>query len=113
MFSLESPLYDSDEYTQYTISQYKEENHPKLSQICNYRNYSKGPKNECETAVVNEQSVFEPLKFYCIYMNGPKKQQQKIVWALITLSFGFSGSMFVNINISDSSICLWFLRSAL
>ena len=27
---------------------------------------AKGLKNEFETAVVNESSVFEPLKFYCI-----------------------------------------------
>ena len=27
---------------------------------------SKGLKKEFETAVVNEPSVFEPLKFYCI-----------------------------------------------
>ena len=27
--------------------------------------FSKGLKNEFETAVVNEPSVFEPLKFYC------------------------------------------------
>ena len=26
---------------------------------------SKGPKNEFETAVVNEPSVLEPLKFHC------------------------------------------------
>ena len=26
---------------------------------------SKGPKNEFETVVVNEPSVFEPPKFYC------------------------------------------------
>ena len=58
MFSLESPQRgDFNEYTQYIISQYKKENHP---------NCSKGPKNEFETAVVNEPSVFEPLKFYCI-----------------------------------------------
>ena len=43
------------------------ENHPKLSQICNYGICSKGHKNEFETAVVNEPSVFKPLKFYCIY----------------------------------------------
>ena len=43
----------------------KKENHPKSSQICNYRICSKGPKNKFETAVVNEPSVFEPLKFYC------------------------------------------------
>ena len=42
------------------------EKHPKLSQICSYGLFSKGLKNEFETAVVNEPSVFEPLKFYCI-----------------------------------------------
>ena len=40
--------------------------HPKLSKICNYGICSKGSKNECELAVVNEPSVFEPLNFYCI-----------------------------------------------
>ena len=66
MFSLESPQGgDSNEYTQYTIFQYKKENIPTLSQICNYGIYSKGLKNELETAMVNEPSVFEPLKFYC------------------------------------------------
>ena len=39
-------------------------NHLKLSQICNYGICSNGPKKEFETAVVNEPSVFEPLKFY-------------------------------------------------
>ena len=77
MFSLASPHRgDSNEYTQYTITQYKKANNPKLSQICNYGICSKGrvpksatmefvPKNEFEPAVVNEPSVFEPLKFYC------------------------------------------------
>ena len=63
MFSLESPHRgDSNEYTQYTVTQ----NHPKLSQICKYEICSKGPKNEFETAKVNESSVFEPLKFHCM-----------------------------------------------
>ena len=31
--------------------------------------FSKGLKNEFETAVVNEPLVFEPLKFYCIYIH--------------------------------------------
>ena len=31
---------------------------------------SKGLKKEFETAVVNEPSEFEPLKFYCIWMMG-------------------------------------------
>ena len=78
MFSLESPQRgDSNEYTQYTIFQYKKENIPKLSQICNYGIFSKGLKNEFETAVVNEPSVFEPLKFYCSWFVG----------------FGFHGSL--------------------
>ena len=51
---------------QYTTSQYKKANNPKLSQICNYGICSKGPKKEFEPAVVKEPSVFEPLKFYCI-----------------------------------------------
>ena len=67
MFLLESPQRgDSNKNTQYSISQYKK-NPPKLSQICNYVICSKRPKNEFETAVVNEPSVFEPLKFYCIW----------------------------------------------
>ena len=67
MFSLESPHRgDSNEYTKHTIfSMYK-----KISLI-----YSKsaavgffceGFEDEFETAVVNEQSVFEPLQFFCI-----------------------------------------------
>ena len=65
VFSLESPHQgDSNEYTQYTISQYEKENQPKLTQICSYEIFSMGPKNEFETAVVNEPSLFEPLKIY-------------------------------------------------
>ena len=60
MLSLESPHRgDSYEYTQYTIFNMNEKN---------TRNYpmgifSKGLKNEFETAVVDEPPVFEPLKF--------------------------------------------------
>ena len=46
-------------------AQYNKENQPKLSQICNYGIFSKGLKNEFEIAVVNEPSVFQPLKIYC------------------------------------------------
>ena len=68
VFLLESPHRgDSNEYTQYTIFSMKKEKHPKSSQICSYVFFPKGPKNEFETAMVNEPSVFEPLKFYCIY----------------------------------------------
>ena len=68
VFSLESPHWgDSNEYTQHTIFNVKKrKNHPWLSKICSCGIFSKGLKNEFETAVVDEQSVFEPLKFYCI-----------------------------------------------
>ena len=68
MFTLESPHRgDSYEYIQYTIFfQYEKGKHPKLSQTCSYGIVSKGLKEEFETAVVTEPSVFEPLKFYCI-----------------------------------------------
>ena len=66
VFSLESPHRgDSNGYTQYTIFNIKKKitlNYPKSGAMgfC-----SKGLKNEFETAMVNEPSVFEPLKFYC------------------------------------------------
>ena len=41
----------------------------KLSQICSYWIFSKGLIDEFETVVVNEPSVFEPLKCYCILMD--------------------------------------------
>ena len=43
--------------------QYKKENHLKLS--LSYGNLFKGLKNEFKIAMVNEPSVFKPLKFYC------------------------------------------------
>ena len=66
MFSLESSHRgDSNEYTHYTIFNIKKQitlNYPKSAApgFC-----SKGLNNEFETGVVNEPSVFEPLKFYC------------------------------------------------
>ena len=67
MFSLESPHRgDSNEYTQYNIFNMKKEKHPKSSQIRSFGIFSKGLKSEFETAMVNEPSVFEPMKFYCI-----------------------------------------------
>ena len=71
VFSLESPHGgDSNEYTQYTIFNIKKKitlNNPKSAAMgfC-----STGLKKEFETAVVNEPSVFEPLKFYCICLCG-------------------------------------------
>ena len=67
MFSLESPHRgDSNEYTQYTIFNMKRKltlNYPKSAAM---GFFFKGLKNEFETAVVIEPSVFESLKFYCI-----------------------------------------------
>ena len=74
LFSLESPHRgDSNEYTQYTIFTMKKKNN---------LNYPKSPamglKNEFETAVVNEPSLFEPLKFYCIMSQNRKKNNSLI-----------------------------------
>ena len=69
MFSLESPHQgDSNEYTQYTIFNVKKKitlNYPKSAAM---GFSSKVLKKEFETAMVNEPSVFEPLKFYCTNM---------------------------------------------
>ena len=70
MFSLESPHRgDSKDYTSCTVFNIKKttENNPKLFKICSHGIFSKGLKNEFKTAVVNEPSVFEPLKFYCTW----------------------------------------------
>ena len=70
VFSLEPPHRgDSNEYTKHTIFNINKKNHPsypKYNNFCSYGIFSKGLKNEFEIAVVNETSVFEPLKFYCI-----------------------------------------------
>ena len=67
MFSLESPHRgDSNVYTQYTIFNIKKKiilYYPKSAAM---RFFSKGLKNAFETGMVNEPSLFEPLKFYCI-----------------------------------------------
>ena len=67
VFSLESPHRgDSNECTQYIIFNIKKKitlNYPKSAAMgfC-----SKELKNWFETVIVNEPSVFQPLKFYCI-----------------------------------------------
>ena len=68
VFSLESPQRgDSNEYTQYTIFNMKKKITLNYSKSAAMGFCSRGLKNEFETAVVNEPSVFEPLKFYCRY----------------------------------------------
>ena len=67
VFSLESPHQgDSNEYTQYTIFSIKKKNTQNYPKSVAMGFCSKGLKNAFETAVVNDTSVFEPLKFYCI-----------------------------------------------
>ena len=67
MFSLESPHRgDSNENTKYTNF------NTKLNITLNYPSYGiffQGLRSEFETAVVNEPSVFEPFKFYCILVS--------------------------------------------
>ena len=62
MFSLESPHRgDSNEYKRYTIFNIRKKitlNYPKSAAMF----FFKGLKNEFETAMVNEPSMFEPLK---------------------------------------------------
>ena len=66
VFSLESPHRgDSNEYTQYKIFNMKKNNTLNYSKSATMQYFSKGLRNEFETAVVNELSVFEPLKLDC------------------------------------------------
>ena len=46
--------------------QYEKEKHPKLCQIGSKRIFSKVLNGEFETAVVNEPSVLELFKFFCV-----------------------------------------------
>ena len=67
VLSLESPRWgDSNEYTQYTIFNMKKKNNLNYPKSAAIGFLSKGLKRKFETAVVNEPSVFEPLKFYCM-----------------------------------------------
>ena len=71
MFSLESPHQgSSNEYLQYTIFNMKMKITLNYSKSAAMRFFSKELKNKFETAVVNEASVFKPLKVFCIlYLN--------------------------------------------
>ena len=65
MFSLELPHQgDSNEYTQNTIFNMNKKNTINYAKFAATVFFFKGLKNELETAVVNEPSVFEPWKFY-------------------------------------------------
>ena len=70
MFSVESPRRgDSNGHTHYTIYNITKKITLKYPKSAAMGFCYKGPKNEFEPAVVNEPSVFEPSKFYCIYFN--------------------------------------------
>ena len=64
---------DFNEYTQYTIFNMKNKQTKKLNILKSAAIgfFFKGLKNDFETAVINEPSVFEPMKFYCTY-NKPQ-----------------------------------------
>ena len=70
MFSLESPHRgDSNKYTKHAIINIKRKftlKYPKYNDVCSYGIFPYGLKDEFETAVVNETSMFDPLKIYCI-----------------------------------------------
>ena len=57
---------NSNEYTHYTVFNMKKKNSLNYTKFAAMRFFSKGLKNELETAAVNEPSVFEQWKFYCI-----------------------------------------------
>ena len=89
MFSLESPHRgDSDEYTQYTIFNIKKKITLNDSTSAAMGFFSKGPKNEFETAMVNKPSVFDPLKFYCIYLFSKQTKKKNKKLKAFYLSFG-------------------------
>ena len=74
MCSLESPHQgNSHEHTQYTIFNIKKKLTLNYSKSAAMRFFSSGLKNEFQTAMVNNPSVFEPLKFYYINIvkSGP------------------------------------------
>ena len=116
MFSLESPYRgDSNEYTQYTLFNEKKENQPKLSQET---------QEEFLTAVVNEPSVFEPLKFYCICIDDnctwyyQKEDYAGTEWTLKTYNLcvasRYGNILFTNISnmvlVSLENLCQRFSK---
>ena len=66
VFSLESPHRgDSNEYTPHIIFNIKKKKSALIILNLPLLDFSKGLKNEFETAVVDKPSVLEPLKFFC------------------------------------------------
>ena len=77
---------DSNGYTKYTIFHMNRKNTLNYLKSAALGFFSKGLKNEFETAVVNEPSVFEPLKFYCMYY-GNSKSKASLMSACLRILF--------------------------
>ena len=90
--------------TQYTISQYEKKitlNYPKSAAMF-FVVFFNRPRNEFETFLVNEPSVFEPLKFYLLYIKVGHVLKN-------TYSSVFFGPVFNKICrfVADVDICAW------
>ena len=59
-----------------------------------YAIFSKRLKNEFETAVVNEPSVFELLKVYCISLKNPTFKEKHFAFAASNLGLSYSPCSF-------------------
>ena len=60
--------------------------------------FFKGLKNEFETVVVDEPSVFEPPKFYCIKLHLIVMCTPPGLFVIFTQSFGLCDFLFVSLN---------------
>ena len=87
VFSLESPYRgDSNVNIQYTIFIIKKrKSHQIVLNLQLWDFFSYGLKNEFETSVVNEPSVFEPLKFFCVYKTWQRLKADTQMMVPITL----------------------------
>ena len=74
---------DSNEYTQYIIFNTENKISRSYSKFAAMFFFSKGLENELETVVVNEPSVFEPLKIYCT--NRDKRRFQVCEYGSVPL----------------------------
>ena len=82
---LESPHRgDSNQYTLYTIFNIKQKITLSYAKSAAMGFFSKGLKNKFTTDLVNESSVFEPLKFYCIHFHAKLSQRiSKVHWSIM------------------------------
>ena len=111
MFSLEAPyLGDSNEYTRYSIFNIYKRKSTQIIPNLQLLDCFKGLKDEFETAVVNEPSVFEPQKvsFFCFLTI-------RVSVELCLLLFWFSSRMIMKMislyQITESNFMLYNLNS--